>query len=286
MQRIDELNQMNWDLADIPADRKKKLAMNDSNKKKYRRKHQRGKKMASSYFLKGRKKKIILAAVVIGVIAVVAVAYIFWNNISGKRDADTNSAENVQQDSGLAFPYELADGKLKVNSLFQYSGLNPDCNNEEGEDIAALEIENQSDEFCESAEIHVVMQDDTELSFKATNIPAGKKIWVFEKDNQSVEQDSKCKKMEDDSRFGKESLMEDQISVSVDDTEITVGNLTGEEITDVTVGCHCLFEDTYFGGVTYSYPAGAIPADSIITVDASDCYMGTAEVVCISKKEE
>lgn len=262
--------------------------MSDSKKRKYRRKHQRGKKTVSSNFLKLRKKKIIFAAVVIAVITVAAVVYIFWNNISGKREADANnnSADNGQQDSGLAFPYELADGKLKVNSLFQYSGLNPDCNNEEGEDIAALEIENQSDKFCESVEIHVVMQDDTELSFKATNIPAGKKIWVFEKDNQSVGQDSKCKKMEDDSRFGKESLMEDQISASVDDTEITVGNLTGEEITDVTVGCHCLFEDTYFGGVTYSYPAGAIPADSKITVDASDCYMGTAEVVCISKKEE
>ena len=224
---------------------------------------------------------VVVAAILIAAIAIAA-AYIRKMEKSGSEKPD--SAREMGE--RITFPYELADGKLKAASLFQYSGLNPDCNNEEGEDIAALEIVNQSDEFCESAEIQVVMQDGTELSFKAENIPAGKKIWVFESNNQSIGQNDACKEIQDTSEFGEASFVKDQVTASVEDTTITIENLTGEEITDLTVRCHCLFEDTYFGGVTYSYPTGRIPAGGQVTVDAADCYMGSAEVVWISKNEE
>ncbi len=253
-----------------------------SNKKN--RKHTSGRR--------GKHKRIspvvlfIVVAVAAVVIAFIAIAAAVYTSDSGKSGDGQDTPEEEQQAEGLAFPYDLAEGKLQAASLFQYSGLNPDCNNEEGEDIAALEIVNQSDEFCRSAEFQVVMQDGTELLFKAENIPAGKKIWVFESNNQSIGQDDACEEINDTSEFGEASLLEDQIAVSVKDTAITLENLTGEEITDLMVGCHCLFEDTYFGGVTYSYPAGTVPAGGQAAVEASDCYMGTAEVVWISNNEE
>lgn len=239
----------------------------------------------------GRKKKallkiriILIAIVAILIIAIITAALAHTKKAEEPNSVQSESIEN--ESSGFSFPYNLAEGRLRVDSLFQYSGLNPDCNNEEGEDIAALEIVNQSDEFCKSAEIEIAMQDGTELVFKAEDIPAGKKIWVFESSNQSIGQDDACKEIKDNSEFGEVSLMEDQVTASVEDTTITIENLTGEEITDLTVGCHCLFEDTYFGGVTYSYPTGTIPAGGQATVDAADCYMGTAEVVWISNNEE
>ena len=224
---------------------------------------------------------VVVAAILIAAIAIAA-AYIRKMEKSGSEKPDSVGETGER----ITFPYEFADGKLKAASLFQYSGLNPDCNNEEGEDIAALEIVNQSDEFCESAEIQVVMQDGTELAFKAEDIPAGKKIWVFESNNQSIGQNDACKEIQDTSEFGEASFVKDQVTASVEDTTITIENLTGEEITDLMVGCHCLFEDTYFGGVTYSYPTGTIPAGGQAVVDAADCYMGTAEVVWISNNEE
>lgn len=239
----------------------------------------------------GRKRKkalskiwiisVVVAVILIAVIAIAA-AYIRKMEKSGSEKPDSVGETGER----ITFPYELADGKLKAASLFQYSGLNPDCNNEEGEDIAALEIVNQSNEFCKSAEIHVRMEDGTELVFRAEDIPAGRKIWVFESGNQSVGQDDVCEEIRDNSEFEEVSLMEKQIMASVEDTTITIENLTGEEITDLMVGCHCLLEDTYFGGVTYSYPTGTIPAGGQVAVDAADCYMGTAEVVWISNNEE
>lgn len=237
---------------------------------------------------KGRKSlpKIWIISVIVAaiLIAAIAIAAVYTKKVRKSDSGKSDFAEETGE--GLAFPYELADGKLQATSLFQYSGLNPDCNNEEGENTAALEIVNQSDEFCESAEIQVVMQDGTELAFKAEDIPAGKKIWVFESNNQSIGQNDACKEIQDTSEFGEASFVKDQVTASVEDTTITIENLTGEEITDLTVGCHCLFEDTYFGGVTYSYPTGTIPAGGQAVVDAADCYMGTAEVVWISNNEE
>ena len=197
---------------------------------------------------KGRKSlpKIWIISVIVAaiLIAAIAIAAVYTKKVRKSDSGKSDFAEETGE--GLAFPYELADGKLQATSLFQYSGLTPDCNNEEGENTAALEIVNQSDEFCESAEIQVVMQDGTELAFKAEDIPAGKKIWVFESNNQSIGQNDACKEIQDTSEFGEASFVKDQVTASVEDTTITIENLTGEEITDLTVGCHCLFEDTYF----------------------------------------
>ena len=196
--------------------------------------------------------------------------------------ASTDTVE-AEENNSIEFPYELENGKLLVKSLFQASVENPDCSNEIGEDIASLEITNQSEEFCTEAAVKVVMQDGTELSFMATNIPAGKTVWAFSTSNQSVAQEDVCRTIECTAEFGENTMMEDRVQCSVEDTTITVLNLTNEELNDLSIYCHCLFEDAYFGGVTYCYPVENLPAGESVTIEADDCYMGTAEVVSIKK---
>lgn len=207
----------------------------------------------------------------------------------GKDSSDSakkSEAEEIQEKQGIEFPYEMEDGKLVVNSLFQSSIENPDCNQEMGEDVASVEITNQSDVFCASVEVTAIMSDGTEIPFSATNIPAGKTIWAFASDNASIGQDAVCAKIKSTAVFREPSLMEDQLSVEVNDTVITIQNLTQNEITDLTVCCHCLFEEVYFGGLTYNYPVESIPAGESVTVEAVDCYMGTAEVVGIVQNNQ
>lgn len=209
------------------------------------------------------------------------------NKNTDKGDDVSNVDESgiaATEKDGVEFPYELENGKLLVNSLFQASIENPDCDNEIGEDIASLEIENQSEEFCTAVNVQVTMQDGSELSFSATNIPAGKKVWVFSTDNQSIAQENICEKIECTAEFGENSMMEDQVQYSVEDTTITIQNITDSEITDLSVYCHCLFEEAYFGGVSYCYSVEKLPAGGSVTMDADDCYMGTAEVVLIKKE--
>ena len=203
-----------------------------------------------------------------------------------KTDSEETGMETEDENikTGISFPYEMENGKLIVNSLFQSSVENPDCNNEIEENIASLEIMNQSDEFCPSAEFQVFLQDGREIVFRARDIPPGKKIWAFAVDNQTIEQSDICEKIEGTVEFDQKSMMENQVMVCVEDTAITVQNLTENEIPGLTVWCHCLFEDTYYGGITYGYTMESLPAGGSVTIEADDCYMGTAEVVRISQE--
>lgn len=235
--------------------------------------------------MRKKRKWIIL----IMTVCIILLVFVFFGkektDTIGENDTavDTVTDGQEKEKSGIEFPYELENGKLIVNSLFQSSVENPDCGNEIEEDIASLEITNQSDEFCALAEIKVVMEDGAEISFTATNIPAGKKVWAFATDNHTIAQESICEKIECTVEFGEASLMEDQVMCSVEDTTITIQNRTVNEITDLSVYYHCLFEDAYFGGVTYIYSVKSLPEGESVTIEADDCYMGTAEVVCIKK---
>ena len=96
----------------------------------------------------------------------------------GKNETQTEKEiiSEEQQEQSLSFPYELENGKLVINSLFQSSIMNPDCRDEMGEDVATLELENGSGEFLESAEIVVTLTDGEELEFEISCIPDGEKV--------------------------------------------------------------------------------------------------------------
>ena len=83
--------------------------------------------------------------------------------------AETNEEEtepSEETDTGLEFPYLLDDDKIQIDSLFQYSGINMDAQNEECEDVASLQLKNNSDQYLEKAEISVELTDGTAFSFE------------------------------------------------------------------------------------------------------------------------
>lgn len=204
------------------------------------------------------------------------------SEVSTAVQAESISASSVVEEvKGIQFPYEMEDGKLLIQSLFQSSIENPDAENAYGEDVASLEIVNNSEEFIQQAAFTVTLEDGSQVYFEGTNIPAGKKVWLFAKGNESIDAEPVCEEITDSVTYGEASVMEDRIQTSVEDTVITLQNVTEEDLYNVTVGCHCLFEEQYFGGLTYSYPVEVIPAGGTVTVDAADCYLGIPEIVFI-----
>lgn len=203
--------------------------------------------------------------------------------VAGSSDLQVESvaASSEEESTDIQFPYELEDGKLVIQSLFQSSIENPDAGNALGEDVASLEIVNNSDEFIQQAAVTVALENGTQIFFEGTNIPAGKKAWLFAKGNDSIDVEPACAEITYNITYGEASVMEDRIQTSVDDTVITLQNITEEDIYNVTIGCHCLFDEQYFGGLTYNYPVEVIPAGGTVTVDAADCYLGIPEIVFI-----
>ena len=107
---------------------------------------------------------------------------------------------------------------------------------------------------------------------------------VFSFENISYEMSNKCKLITCTAEFAEGSAnMEDKISIEVQETTVTLTNLTDEELTNLNVYCHCLLDDAYFGGLTYSYPVEVIEAGGSITLQAEECYLGEAAVVRIQE---
>lgn len=211
--------------------------------------------------------------------------------LSGEADDSAPSAASVQSANqlptpALTFPAVLADGRLEVQSVFQFSGINPDCGNRECTDAASLTVKNLSDTHLERAEITLTAGPDQVLHFVVTELPAGKVSMVFSQENASVEMDAVYSGLTCDAVFNADaSLQEDVVAVSVDGTRITLQNKTDTEIAQLVVYCRSTLGDQYFGGVTYPYTVNRLSAYGTAELDAVDCILGMAEVVRIAIHE-
>ncbi|MEO2239526.1 hypothetical protein ABE547_09970 [Dorea sp. YH-dor226] len=226
-----------------------------------------------------KKQKIIQIFLMVAVLLMVTAC-------SGKKDTKTTDAEETKENKKIeiSFPYALDEERLLVNSLFQSSIENPDCDNEYADDIASLEIVNQSGKYLESAEITVHMSDDTELHMSVADVPSEQKVWVFDNQNQVLSSDATCISIECDAKYLDEvPLMKDQVVVEVNETTVTLLNQSEETLSGLTVECHCIIDGVYYGGLTYSYPAEDIMPNGSVVIEAEDCFLGTADVVRLSK---
>ncbi len=235
---------------------------------------------------------IVALLVVLGIVVMPKVLY----HMNEKNDESQNVANQEQQiatteasqpeekkEQGLLFPQLVADDKIEILSLSQFTGFNPDCGNEDGTDIAALQLVNLSEEYLEEAEISLLMADGSTLNFKVTDIPAGKSTTAFSVDNDSIELNAACKEITCQPVFTQNAdLMEDKVDFYVNGMQVTLVNKSSEDLNNLVVYCHAALDEEYFGGITYKYDVETLAAGASTVVDAYDCLLGETAVVKIS----
>lgn len=186
---------------------------------------------------------------------------------------------------GLEFPQTVDEGKLKIDMLFQFDGINPDCGNEESEEIAATVVTNLSDSFLSEATIDMELSDGTRVTFILTDLPAGKSAMVFSTENLATQEDDVCIDLNCKTDWSEETTaIPETVTAEVDGMSVSLTNNTEKDLTNVVVYCKALLGEEYFGGITYAYTVDTIPAGETVIVDAIDCITGMAEVVRIVLK--
>ena len=213
------------------------------------------------------------------------------------KSADQTTEANTATDSteeekanGLTFPYVLDDGQLQVNSVFSSDIDNPDADDQYADGIISIELENVSTSTLTDASLTLTAENGQTVEFHVEYLPAGKKAWAFALDNTTLEDvgaenDIITEAIEVVSTYDNTDLLDsDEITVSVEGTTVTLTNKSSEDKTNLNVSCHCNLDDVYYGGMVYTYTADSLPAGETTTIDASDCFLGTAEVVCIEEK--
>lgn len=81
------------------------------------------------------------------------------------------------------------------------------------------------------------------------------------------------------------ALTQEQMEVSVEGTQITLTNTSGEDFLDIVIYCRSPLNKEYFGGMAYVYTIEQLPAGESTTIDAWDCILGEAEVMRITAAE-
>lgn len=189
----------------------------------------------------------------------------------------------AEKSAALELPYVFENGSLEIASLFQYSGLNPDCGWSEGTDVGAVVLTNRSDRYLEGLNLTVSLTDGTAMSFSIADIPSGKTVWAFETGNQGLNASAALAEVQCSAAFREDSgLIPESVAVRADGMEITLTNLSPEELTGLAVRCHSILDDTYFGGTSYTYPVETIPAGGSTVVFAEDCFLGQTEAAFVN----
>lgn len=202
---------------------------------------------------------------------------------SEETEAETTEIEAEEQitiDSQL--PYMLEDGKLEISSVFQYTGLNVDKNWEDGTDIGAVVLVNRSEEYLKSLDLTLTMSDGTEFQFWIADIPSGGTVWAFDVNNTAYDASSFIADAKTEADFTTDTNpFADMITVTTEEIDVTLINHSSEDLTGLSVRCHSLMDDAYFGGLSYTYPVESIASQETVTFSADDCFVGVAEVVWI-----
>lgn len=243
---------------------------------------------------KGEKRKsparggrIALIAGIVVVLVVVAL-FVMPRLLYSLRGGEAQGTETSdgQTGGGVTLPLGLEDGKLLLENVLQFDGINPDCNNESGSNIAAISLTNQSDTYLRQAEISVTTADGTVLHFAAADVPAGKSIMAFATDNTSLQTGAVVADVTCQAEFDPDaSLNTGLVETTVDGTRITVKNMADTALENLVVYCHCTLGDQYFGGIAYSYMINTLAVGETAELDAADCILGLAEVVRITVNE-
>ena len=197
----------------------------------------------------------------------------------------TTAPAQIQQ-SVVSLPATL-DGGLKLENLFQFSGLNPDAGNQEGTDIATVLLKNTSGSYLVKADLTVTLVDGKKLTFTVTDLPPGQSAMAFSKENVSIGANAACSAVSCNTSF-KSGLVPipAQVSVAVDGTAVTLTSQTDQALSNLVVYCRCPLGEEYFGGITYQYEVQNLPPRGTVTVDAVDCILGMAEVVRVEINNE
>lgn len=206
-------------------------------------------------------------------------------NNTGTEVETTGAVDEGNEAGAVQFPHQIEDGALEIESLFQFDGINPDCGNREGDKIAAMMIWNISGSYLKSASIWAVLDDGTEILFFVSDLPAGKGVLAFSVDNAVLKDDRECTAFRIDAVFEEQQIVEG-LSASVDDTAITLTNETDREMIHISIFCHGVLGDMYYGGVTYTYTIDSLSAGESETVTVSECMIGVADVARIVCNEE
>lgn len=204
---------------------------------------------------------------------------------TGSSSSASEETTSAEPENVVAFPVVLDGGKIEIESLFQFSGINPDSENQEAKDVASISLANVSSDFLIEATVNVTFADGQSVSFVVSNLPSGASAMAFSLENATLLSSDSCVDIEVASTYTDDNCP-DGVEISVEGMEITLSNSSSEDINKLSVYYRDVYDDKYFGGITYSYSIEHLSAGESTTFFAEKSLLGMVEVVRVAVNDE
>ncbi len=197
-------------------------------------------------------------------------------------DKDPDVPEEHSTGVPVEFPVVLDEGRMEVQSLFPFSGVNPDAGKQDAEDAAAILLRNTSEQYLREAALTLTFDDGTERLFFVQDVPAGADVMVFSVSSERLLAADLCTGIavdatyEDTPGFG-------SVGISVEGLAVTVTNRSTGDLTGIDVYYRDVFDDKYFGGITYTYRIEQLSAGESTVFTAGESLLGLIDVVRVAE---
>lgn len=234
-------------------------------------------------------RKIKWVALLAAIVVVVFCLALFFLSHSSKTasmspsSSPTGTNGSPASDSGAsseAFPYSIDDGSLSLQSIFLSSVFNTDGDGKLVENVASISYENTSGKFIRSAILQVTLDSGEQLNFQLTDIPVDSNGVAFETSNATCNEQANIQDVSAQIEYDDQAtLLSDAITCTTSGTEITISNVSGADLSQITVFCHCSLDGTLFGGNVFECSIDTLAAGESTVITATDCIYGDALVV-------
>lgn len=213
-----------------------------------------------------------------------------------KNNEDNNTdngdeTSNITTVGGIDLPFKLPNENMEILSIGKYSGkFTEDGSDEKKENVLALVVKNTSDEVIDYGEITLKIKGKSNtIQFKITNLKPQTSTVVMEStgkiefnpDNKYIYLNSK------NDMASTMSLMSDKIKLSTKNKEITIENISDEDLKTVYVYYKTVSKgNSYIGGITYRAKFDNVGAGKSISADTLHFSNKNSEILKIESVEE
>lgn len=213
-----------------------------------------------------------------------------------KNNEDNNTdngdeTSNITTVGGIDLPFKLPNENMEILSIGKYSGkFTEDGSDEKKENVLALVVKNTSDEVIDYGEITLKIKGKSNtIQFKITNLKPQTSTVVMEStgkiefnpDNKYIYLNSK------NDMASTMSLMSDKIKLSTKNKEITIENISDEDLKTVYVYYKTVSKgNSYIGGITYRVKFDNVGAGKSISADTLHFSNKNSEILKVESVEE
>lgn len=214
--------------------------------------------------------------------------------MKNNEDNNTDNGDeisNITTVGGIDLPFKLPNENMEILSIGKYSGkFTEDGSDEKKENVLALVVKNTSDEVIDYGEITLKIKGKSNtIQFKITNLKPQTSTVVMEStgkiefnpDNKYIYLNSK------NDMASTMSLMSDKIKLSTKNKEITIENISDEDLKTVYVYYKTVSKgNSYIGGITYRVKFDNVGAGKSISADTLHFSNKNSEILKIESVEE